>query len=306
LVLLGDLVDVWLYPIDVVPATVAQIAAMNPAVTQALQSCVANIPNVYFMVGNHDLEVTANDLQPFNAGNKKIQLVTPDWYSAQHPGWRLEHGNTPDMFNAPDLSPDALAGYPLGYFITRLVATAANQSSVWAILQKIIESLGSAHMVATRAGIAPLATAATEDGNVFVATLISTLEVLAEVYDRSKIRFADPAIDNKYTVGDVKTHYQSLYSTWQQKYPDSNQFVSSMLVGYLKDGLDWYAKILLAAPNPPNLLVMGHTHYSETVGAYANDGCWCIPSALGHSDPAPSYVEIVNNTATVIPWNTGK
>jgi hypothetical protein len=79
-----------------------------------------------------------------------------------------------------------------------------------------------------------------------------------------------------------------------------------MLVGYLKDGLDWYAKILLAAPNPPNLLVMGHTHYSETVGAYANDGCWCIPSALGHSDPAPSYVEIVNNTATVIPWNTGK
>jgi len=304
LVLLGDLVDTWLYPINVVPSTVAQIASLNPAVTAALQSCVANIPNVYFLNGNHDLEVTQNDLQPFNSGAKQIQLVKPGWYNAQHPGWRLEHGNAPDMFNAPDPSPDTLAGFPLGYYITRLVATAENQSILWKILQKIIEYFGSAHKVAARLRTAPIAAAVSDDENLFVTLLINALEVAARVDDGFKIRFSDPAIDNKYTVGDIKKHYQSLYNTWAQKYPNPDQFISCMLTGFLQNGLDWYAKIILAESTPPKVLVMGHTHYAETEGAYLNDGCWCIASALGHSDPTPSYVQIVGNTATVIPWKS--
>ena len=301
LVLLGDLVDVWLYPVNVVPYTVAQIAAANPTVTQALQTCVANIPNVYFMNGNHDLEVAQADLAPFSSGAKQIQLVTSDQYNAQHAGWHLEHGNAPDMFNAPDPSSDTLAGFPLGYYVTRLVATAADQSLVWAALQKIIEWFGKAHLAKTPV---PMVTRA--EDNLFVTMIIDALEALAWVDDSWPIRFSDPSIDKKYTLGDIKTHYQSLYATWQQMYPDPNQFVSSMLVAYLKNGLDWYANILLSAPNPPQVLVMGHTHYSESEGAYTNDGCWCIPSALGHSDPQPSYAEIVGNTVTVIPWKSAR
>ncbi len=305
LVLLGDLVDTWLYPINVVPDTVAQIASLNPKVTTALQNCVANLPNVYFMNGNHDMDVTQSDLDPFASANKRIQLVTPDWFSSQHPGWNLQHGNAPDMFNAPDPSSDTLAGYPLGYYITRLVATAQNQSLVWQLLQKIIQWFGSGHMAAARMGIAPFAAQTEGEENLFVKTLIDLLEILAMVDDGFKIRFSDPSIDNRYTVGDIKQHYQSLYSTWQQKYPDPIQFVSSMLVGFLQDGLDWYAKILLAASNPPKVLIMGHTHYAEAEGAYVNDGCWCIPSALGHSDPTPTYAEIVGNTVTLVQWTSG-
>jgi UDP-2,3-diacylglucosamine pyrophosphatase LpxH len=49
LVLLGDLFDLWLYPLNVVPWTISQIIKANPLITEALQRCVHNIPNVYYL-----------------------------------------------------------------------------------------------------------------------------------------------------------------------------------------------------------------------------------------------------------------
>src|ERR1039458_2855943 len=119
LVLLGDLFDLWLYPLDVVPWTVAQIVEKYPSITQALRQCVHNKPHVYYMTGNHDMGVGIADLEPFSAGGNGIHLVTPDWYNAKYQNQRhLEHGHGVDMFNAQDKSRDTIGGYSLGFFIT--------------------------------------------------------------------------------------------------------------------------------------------------------------------------------------------
>jgi len=298
LVILGDLFDLWLYPVDVVPLTVAQIATANPLCTQALQKCVACLPNVYYIAGNHDMGVLAHDLAPFNCGSKSMQWITPEAYSAKYKNRRhLEHGHAADMFNAPDPAADTVAGYPLGYFITRLVASAANQSAVWDALKNLLQAISG-----TQRALGPAVLAVPTASEFLVQAIISLLELLAEVPDTARIRFADSSIDNKYTVGDIKRHYGSLLPTWMQRYPDPSQLLSAMLSGFLSKGLDWYAKLLLSVPLPPKVLVMGHTHHADMEGAYDNSGCWCVPSALGHGDPAPSYVVIVGDTATVLHW----
>jgi len=93
LVLLGDLFDLWVYPLNVVPLTVSQIIQANPSVTKAFQKCVQNIANVYYMTGNHDMGVKAIDLQPFSYSGKSIQLISPEGYNRKYENKRhLEHG----------------------------------------------------------------------------------------------------------------------------------------------------------------------------------------------------------------------
>lgn len=296
LVLLGDIFDLWLYPLDVVPWTVPQILAANRDVTAALQRCARNIPNVYYMNGNHDLEVTAADLQPLASGGKSVQLVTPDQYNSHHQYQRhLEHGHAVDMFNAPDDAGDTIAGYPLGYFITRMVATAADQSAAWEALKRLLQALGTTH-----AALAPQQLEVRSMGSLFVEPIITLLEKLVGVDDSTPIRFADPALN--YTVGDIKSHYGSLYSTWWRKYPNIEQFLSAMLTGLLSNGLEWYAKLVLAGSSPPKVLAMGHTHHAEAQGAYDNDGCWCIPNTLGHGDATPYYLVMEGTSTTLMPW----
>jgi UDP-2,3-diacylglucosamine pyrophosphatase LpxH len=296
LVLLGDVFDLWLYPLDVVPWTISQIIEANPSITKALQQCVQNIPNVYYMTGNHDMEVVVSDLKPFHSGGKNIHLISPDWYSAKYQGLRhLEHGHAVDMFNAPDDSSDTISGYPLGFFITRMVATAADQSAVWKALKELLQALGATHKA-----MGPAAIAVPSMGSLLVEAIITLLQKLARVQDSTPIRFSEPGLDNKYTVGDIKSRYGSLYSTWLTRYPD--EFLDTMMVGFGSNGLDWYAKKLLSEKPGLKVVLMGHTHHAESEGKYINDGCWCIPSALGHGDATPSYVKIVGDRTTLVPW----
>jgi UDP-2,3-diacylglucosamine pyrophosphatase LpxH len=298
LVLLGDVFDLWVYPLHVVPWTVNQIIQANPSVTKALQLCVQNIPNVYYMTGNHDMGVVESDLQPFSSGGKHIQWISPDWYNAKYQNKRhLEHGHAVDMFNAPDTSSDTIGGYPLGFFISRMVATASDQSAVCRELNTLLQALGNAHRA-----MGPAAIAVPSMGSLLVEAIITLLEKLVEVQDNTPIRFSEPDLDKKYTVADIKSHYRTLYSVWLSRYPDPEEFLGSMLVGVSSNGLDWYANKLLSGTGAPNILVMGHTHHAESVGRYVNDGCWCIPSALGRGDATPSYVMIDQEIATLIPW----
>jgi UDP-2,3-diacylglucosamine pyrophosphatase LpxH len=298
LVLLGDVFDLWLYPLDVTPWTVSQILAANHLVTQALRQCVRKIPNVYYMNGNHDMKVVPSDLQPLSSGGKNIQMVTPDWYNAKYQNQRhLEHGHGVDMLNAQDTSGDTLGGYPLGFFIMRLIATAEDQSAVWHALHALMQGFGATHRA-----MGPAAVDVLSVGSFFVQATITVLEKLARVQDGTPIRFIESELDNKYTVGDIKNHYGSLYSTWFRKYPDPEEFLSAMLAGFLPNGLDWYAKQLISSNASPKVMVMGHTHHAESRSGYDNDGSWCLPRPLGHGDATPNYVVIVGQTATLVPW----
>jgi UDP-2,3-diacylglucosamine pyrophosphatase LpxH len=298
LVLLGDIFDNWLYPLDVVPLTAPQIiAGMNTALRNAIQACVAELPVVYYLNGNHDMGVTQAELAQLGAGGKQIQRITPGDYNAKHANNRhLQHGNACDMFNAPDFSDDTIGGYSLGFFITRLVATAKDQDAAWRVLTEALQRFGATQVgrpaEATTEGLPPF-------GALLVGLIVFALQVNAGVADSRKIRFAESNLDNRYTVGDIKKHYWSLYDTWVALYPQN--LVQAMLAGLLPNGLDWYASLLLSkGVKPP--LIMGHTHYAEQnpagAAGYINDGCWCNPSATGGSANAmPTYAEIVGSQA---------
>jgi UDP-2,3-diacylglucosamine pyrophosphatase LpxH len=304
LVLLGDLFDLWLYPINIPPLTVSEIIDLkeNAPIIEALRLCVQK-KNVYYMNGNHDMAVVASDLQPFSSGGKNIKLISPDEYNKNYLGLRhLEHGHAVDMFNAPDAHPDdpseTIGGYPLGFFITRLIATAGKR---WAAarqaLQALLHTFGAKHKAMRLEGIDVLSV-----GSLLVKSIIDLLKVYGGVNDSDKIRFSEPGLDNQYTVGDIKSHYGSLFGTWLfERYPDPEDFVHAMLVGFEPNGLDWYAEKLLSGSGAPKVVVMGHTHQaapkSYVQGVYDNDGCWCFSSTSGFTH---HYVEIVGDTATLL------
>lgn len=301
LVLLGDIFDLWLYPVNVQPWTARQIIQnLDPGILTALRNCVASVPHVYYLTGNHDMNVTPSDLRLLVPGDKQICWIRPEEYNAKHQTqWHLEHGHAADMFNAPDPAADTIGGYPLGFFITRLVASAEDQSAVWNALRKVISVVTGAHEMR------PTREISISMGALVVGAIIVALEIAAEVPSDTLIRFSEPGLDNKYTVGDVKKHYWGLYDRWVAKYPVD--LVRTMLAGLTKDGLDWYASLLLASTGVP-VVVMGHTHYGEqnpaSATGYDNSGCWCDASALGGPASLPTYVEIANGKATLIRWGS--
>ncbi len=293
LVLLGDLLDFWLYPVDVVPLTAAEIIANNPSLTEALQRCVEKLPNVYYLSGNHDMGITENDLKPFSSGTSDVKLITPEQYHTLHPDRHLEHGNVPDMFNAPDNADDTIGQLPLGFFITRLVATSKEPEKSKATLHDALIKHAAEHAVQL---VKP-----DDDesrhllGKMLVALIVDTLRIDAKVSDDTLIRFSDPELDGRnITIGDVKKHYGSLLDTWLKKCDyNLDKLIESMLVGLRSDGLDWYAKEIEKSVNPSPLIVLGHTHHAEMKTPYCNDGCWCRTHGQ-------TYAVIEDNIAKVI------
>ncbi len=292
LIIIGDFIDLWLYPLDIVPLTPRKIFDMNPDVVQAIQACVEKIPNVYYMNGNHDMEVTESDLAPLSSGGKSVQMLTTEEYNKKYGNTRhLEHGHLVDMFNAPDNSPDTLGGFPLGYYITRIVAQKDQKKhpEIMGKLTDLVQKLHSSHL-----SLGSEITMDTSFGHFFISAIITALELYADVSNDTLIRYANPDLDNKYTVGDIKDHYGSLFSTWYNNW--GKNLLNTMLTGLLPDGLNWYSNIVLSKTDPPKVLVMGHTHHAID-SPYDNDGCWCDS---GLSDKTPHYVEIIGDTAKVI------
>ena len=291
LVFLGDLIDMWLYPLDVVPLTASGIWALdaNRDFVRAIRRCVEN-KEVYYLPGNHDMGVTEAELMPLSSGGKSIHLIHMEDYRKLHPERHLEHGHAVDMFNAvPTASEDTIGGLPLGFFITRLVATSHDHENSRRALHDVL----SAHALKLRA-------AEFDDrdmlGQLLVTVIVDALSLKAKVNDAARIRFSDPDLDGRnIVVGDIKRHYGDLLSTWHAKLHDTEAVIESMLTAVRDDGLDWYAKELEKSPHPPKLIVFGHTHHSETESPYLNDGCWC-------RQQGQSYVEITPGSASVIPW----
>ena len=311
LVFLGDLFDLWLFPVDVVPWTVDKILGKYPDIKNALQKCVQNIPHVYYINGNHDMMVRENDLAPLNSGGKNVELISAEDYNKKYSNQRhIEHGHIADMFNAPPSNlNDTIGGYPLGFFITRLIAGKDDQSSFWDKLRDAIQTFFHLHqgMADTLAAIPEpyrnvqlnASTAATT-GALLVHLIISAIQGSAG--NNTRIRFSETALDNRFTVGQVQDKYNQLYDEWRQKYPNNQDLMDSMLSGLRPNGLDWYSKRLLANAPPQQILVLGHTHKDEALGAYFNDGCCCGPASSGSQTPSPTYVEIMNGAAKVNPF----
>ncbi|MGD9817731.1 MAG: metallophosphoesterase [Desulfomonilaceae bacterium] len=293
LVLLGDVFDLWLYPVDVVPSTVGDIIKANSSIKEAIERCVKSIPKVYLLKGNHDMRVTEKDLEPFDSGGEnRIRLIDTDCYKKKHDGMRhFEHGHKADMFNAePEIGEDTIGGYPLGYFLTRL--TAREHPGIWDTVRKICENFLGPLTWETKAekSLETLNFL----GETLVRVLIGYIQAESGIKDETPIRFTERELDEQYVVGDIKNHYGDLFGKWHKKYPGTDIFRSMFASRRLKGGLEWYAEKILAAPSPPKMVVMGHTHqFVVDHEGYSNDGAFCETRNL-------SCLEIVDNKPAII------
>ncbi len=248
LVLLGDVFDLWLYPIDVVPLEVSQIFGNWPNVFAALSEVVEKKP-VYYLNGNHDMFADPAEVTKLCG----VTYKTPDEYQSDHSNrLRVEHGHAADMFNARDDSGDTIGNYPLGFFITRIVASGKEPTGWRSELSKILKKHHDRY----------LTTSNSSEGKDLVIAIIDLLSDIFDVDQHKLIRFSEPSLDKKYTLTDVKDHYHSLLERFAEKYPSHVE--DSMLVSVNPYGLDWYAPLVRAEKGVP-LAVFGHTHCAEPV-----------------------------------------
>lgn len=301
LVLLGDAFDLWLYPMNEPPCTFEEIiqywsqyvpsGAKSTAKTviDALKRCIKNLPKVYYINGNHDMLVTKEQAESISSGGKHLLWTTPQAYKKDDYRLHAEHGSGVDMFNAPDKNSDTLNGMPLGYYITRLVATATDQAEKWQKLESMLHNFHKIHLL----GAQQVTKTDQELGEILVHTIIDAL--MADlwihgehVHENSEFVFADKS--QNVTIGQVKDSYHSLFGEWYTG--DLEELLNNMLVCTRQNGLDWYAKKLLESKPLLQVVVFGHTHHGEQEnvnnGVYGNDGCWCNKT----KDLDPKYIEL--------------
>ena len=303
LVLLGDIFDLWLYPTSQVPPTVSDILERWEAgPIKALRNCVARLPSVCYIPGNHDMHITRTDLLPLQHNGNAVELMTPEEYNRAWKGIvHLEHGHAVDIFNAPDSSADGLHGLPFGYFMSRLVATARSPHVSREILRSTIAFFHGRILTSPEN---------TPFGDRFIRDIADTLMLHSDLKgtpltDDSVIRFADASLD--VSIGELKTRYHGLLDRWSED--GLLHLWNAMMASLRPDGLDWYAKELLDG-TPARVVVLGHTHHGEDYvwveGSYGNAGCWCKETV----DREPTWVEIgmeeEKASVTLNQWNTGQ
>jgi UDP-2,3-diacylglucosamine pyrophosphatase LpxH len=252
LFLLGDVTDRWICPHDVKPSTTLEIleAPHNKPVVDRIQA-FASTPGktVIWCKGNHDGEATGDDAHhlAFN-----VNLVP---HYDEFP-LSVRHGHEGCLFNAPD---PMGRPYPLGYFISRFVATAAarGKAKVGLNLQLLFKS-----------------------GDQLVALLEH--EPLAKcVFDAvchaADISLTDKVImpdGNSLEVGVVRVTYQNLVDEWKAHRP------GKVMDAVLAEWDPFYA-----LPVGKNYLhIRGHSHVRSygalgAGGVYMNIGSWCSPEA---------------------------
>ena len=284
LVLLGDIVDFWTYPADEVPPTFAEIAATHPAVlgpSGALARVLDALGgSVTYVPGNHDMGITADEVATVaSAGGHRVRLVEDVPYhplGIGDPRIALAHGHHHTLFNAPHTA-NPWAPLPVGYFVTRAVATswgrrldpgrtAADLAGQGAPNGIDLRSLGA---VAAGLGAGSL-----------TAALIDFVCGATGVGLSEPITMPDGSTA---TLGDARTAYADCWTDWVRQHGGGYLGTSSAYRAAMADldgsYLGWFAQ-QAALRTGTELVVMGHTHVPVSglrSGAvrYVNTGFEC-------------------------------
>lgn len=264
-ILLGDILDDWVCPVDKVPPTYDDIinAEKNDNLVKSLKRLSANKAiKVVYLPGNHDMHVTKEFI--YNNFPDMIYGGSAENMSVFTDGrLHAEHGSTHAMFNAPDLMNNYRKRLPLGYFISRVVATkvalkGGEDRHYWKYLDDALEAMGPQSLPAS----------------VFEAVLED-----ADLPHDVKIHMppigGQPAHIN---ANDVNEMYKDLYAQWVESKGPAAAFhgvVAELHLGRVADRL--------AKKGNTRIVVFGHSH-SGTLDKdslfvkdriYANCGSWC-------------------------------
>jgi len=259
-VLVGDIFDNWIFPHDIEPPTLPELlqSAYAKPLVDALDR-LSNTISTTLLLGNHDQSLTAEVLSQVLprvafAGNKALA-----WGKV-----RAEHGHAYGLFNAPDpLRTDSL---PLGYFISRVVATAdRNVGTHTPSVSQVVREFGE--LVARREDLPQ---------GVFDAVCAR-----AGVGPETEILMpADLWGGETTTVRFVRDTYKNLYDEWKSRNGAARAIIA--ISAELND-LSLVANTI-QIPDGPRAMVMGHTHIPASqrhslpvLGhwVYVNSGSWC-------------------------------
>ncbi|MGN6692682.1 MAG: hypothetical protein ACTHN0_00765, partial [Aquihabitans sp.] len=259
LVLLGDIVDFWTYPADVRPPTFADIAACHPAVF-GLDGALARVLDaldgqVTYVPGNHDQGISEEEVASIRSrSGHHVRLIEEVPYLPV-PGLAMAHGHHDTLFNAPATS-GPFAPLPLGYFVTRAVATrwaqglAEGQTVAELAGQGAPNGIDLRSLIGVASGVGARSVGATVLDFVASATAMSPL---------TDIVMPDGSTAN---LLDARAAYEHTWTEWAEANGGGVAGQSAAGRATLADFdgtyLGWFAQ-RMAFEHDCDLVVMGHT-----------------------------------------------
>jgi UDP-2,3-diacylglucosamine pyrophosphatase LpxH len=276
-ILLGDIFEEWVCPVDDVPPTLDEIVAAphNKEAVEQLNA-LSQHPEikVVYLSGNHDMSV---DQTLMNRHFPKIVFGGSAWHDSRYQSGRVlaEHGSARAMFNAPDPANDARSRLPLGYFISRVVTTKAARTGhadrhFWTYIDDALELLGPQSVA---------------------ASVFETLLEEADLPEETPIEMRPIGGQPRpISAAEVKSRYANLYQQWEERKGRGMAFKSLMAeIGYLGDFADHLSK-----SSGNRIIIFGHNHSAELDKdtwfvenrIYANCGTWIEAKQVG------TFVEI--------------
>lgn len=317
LVILGDLFDDWMVPIDDTPSTFEEIisAGHNQPVIAALQAICANpYIQVTYVTGNHDLlsfEPATKALIADTFPEMDIRSEAPGLgaYTIDDVLW-AEHGHRYSLFNSPDVWSHPDSHLPLGYFVTRLVASQSEADGTRYTSPEIIEQFVTSNLK----GLPRSA-----DRDILIALIFNAIALWAGkgpgdifVMDEKDDFLTNPS------VAEITDWYSPIMTYWSER---QNIVLPDMAllneVGYMINS----AQLLFSMPNgikkyypfTPRIVLFGHTHkpllwqrlgWPSTI--YANTGTWIDSKPMTWVEVDIQDLRFRRRSYTVALWYEGQ
>jgi UDP-2,3-diacylglucosamine pyrophosphatase LpxH len=241
LYVLGDFLDLWTTPIDVVPATPAEILASpnNQPIVLGLRAWREAGKGLHYVAGNHDMQVTAEDLAPLGFTFHAAPVVDG--------AFRFSHGHEHSLFNGPD---PAGRPRPFGYYITRFVAKLSERNKLRMVLRNPDDVLA-------------LATGGKRLGEAVYDVVVKE----ADLDEHAPIVESD---GSSLVVGDIRPMFANLYEEW------SAAGRGSAATAVTCEWDPWYGMPI----EPGTIAIAGHSHSrvfnfnTSSRQIYVNTGAW--------------------------------
>ncbi|MEO5359902.1 MAG: metallophosphoesterase [Nitrospirota bacterium] len=282
-ILLGDIMDGWVYPIDIPPPNNynAIVNAQHVSgIVENLRKMVKAGKKVTYVVGNHDMTLREEQYKNFRE-NIFAGITFQKTYDTDD-GIYAEHGHSFTMYNAIDSEDDPIHWLPIGHYISRLAATLAvrnNKSYINANIEDMFHTLNAIKET--------VGNILNPSGDPLVNAPIDFLsKELGDVDDNTPIMTID---GGTITIGGVRKLYYRAAKEWINTHG---------LLGGLSSiwrealGLDLVATKKIRQDGK-KIVIFGHTHKEdngyiyksddyivtgenpEPIGIYANCGAWC-------------------------------
>ena len=293
-VILGDLVDQWVTPVKNGPNSFSDVlaASNNTAIVAALKELCAN-PNfkVTYVAGNHDmLSFEDQNKETLVTTFPGLQVISDSpgigAYTKNDVIW-AEHGHRYTMCNAPDTWSHPGSHLPLGYFISRLVATKSATSGQVITTPDVLDRFIKAPTKTPRRFKGRASEPTDVFSDAFVIGVFNAIALWCEVWPWNK--FTMNNIDSFSTdpwVLNLSFVYDGIYDKW----PVRQNRVSQVEAVWDDIGhLSGAANLIFEMPQylqdkypfTPRIILFGHTHQAafqyhsgdmDTI--YVNTGTW--------------------------------